>query len=152
MKGTWDSIHVVEVVDKGKNAHYKLTSTVMLFIETETKETGRVTLAGSLTRQARHFLHVLHACARCANSTTTTTTTKQDEKDFPVDKVNPHVANIGRMIEDMELKLRTTLQTIYFGKTKDIVNELRQVMPVSVLKSRSALQQQIAGAIGGRGN
>jgi capping protein beta len=84
--------------------------------------------------------------------TTTTTTTKQDEKDFPVDKVNPHVANIGRMIEDMELKLRTTLQTIYFGKTKDIVNELRQVMPVSVLKSRSALQQQIAGAIGGRGN
>merc|ERR1711879_264744 len=126
MKGTWDSIHVVEVVDKGKNAHYKLTSTVMLFIETETKETGRVTLAGSLTRQ--------------------------DEKDFPVDKVNPHVANIGRMIEDMELKLRTTLQTIYFGKTKDIVNELRQVMPVSVLKSRSALQQQIAGAIGGRGN
>lgn len=65
MKGTWDSIHVVEVVDKGKNAHYKLTSTVMLFIETETKETGRVTLAGSLTRQARHFLHVLHACALC---------------------------------------------------------------------------------------
>jgi capping protein beta len=53
MKGTWDSIHVVEVVDKGKNAHYKLTSTVMLFIETETKETGRVTLAGSLTRQVR---------------------------------------------------------------------------------------------------
>jgi capping protein beta len=69
MKGTWDSIHVVEVVDKGKNAHYKLTSTVMLFIETETKETGRVTLAGSLTRQARHLpltplLHVLHALAR----------------------------------------------------------------------------------------
>ncbi len=61
MKGTWDSIHVVEVVDKGKNAHYKLTSTVMLFIETETKETGRVTLAGSLTRQARHLpLLLLH--------------------------------------------------------------------------------------------
>jgi len=126
MKGTWDSIHVIEVVDKGKSAHYKLTSTVMLFIETETKETGRVTLAGSLTRQ--------------------------DEKDFPVDKVNPHVANMGRMIEDMELKLRTTLQTIYFGKTKDIVNELRQVVPVSVLKSRSALQQQIAGAIGAKSN
>ncbi len=51
MKGTWDSIHVIEVLDKAKNAHYKLTSTVMLFIETETRETGCVTLAGSLTRQ-----------------------------------------------------------------------------------------------------
>jgi capping protein beta len=162
MKGTWDSIHVVEVVDKGKNAHYKLTSTVMLFIETETKETGRVTLAGSLTRQVRQATFYLAIVARVVRprraqfSTSLLTCgvmiTQQDEKDFPVDKVNPHVANIGRMIEDMELKLRTTLQTIYFGKTKDIVNELRQVVPVSVLKSRSALQQQIAGAIGGRGN
>lgn len=122
MKGTWDSIHVIEVIEKGKNSHYKLTSTVMLFIETETRETGRVTLAGSLTRQ--------------------------DEKDFPTDRNNPHVANMGRMIEDMELKLRTTLQTIYFGKTKDIVNELRQAMGVSILRSRSELQKQIASTIG----
>jgi capping protein (actin filament) muscle Z-line, beta len=51
MKGTWDSIHVVEVQDSKKNAHYKLTSTVMLSIETETEATGIVNLAGSLTRQ-----------------------------------------------------------------------------------------------------
>jgi len=124
MKGTWDSIHVVEVQDKGRSGHYKLTSTVMLFIETETKETGRVTLAGSLTRQ--------------------------DEKDYAVDKNNPHVSNIGRMVEDMELKLRTTLQTIYFGKTKDIVNELRQIMNVSALQHRSALQAEIGRAIGAK--
>jgi len=125
MKGTWDSIHVVEVQDKqGKGGHYKLTSTVMLFIETETKETGRVTLAGSLTRQ--------------------------DEKDYPVDKNNPHVANIGRMVEDMELKLRTTLNTIYFGKTKDIVNDLRQMMNVSSLHQRNALQNEISRAIGAK--
>jgi len=126
MKGTWDSIHVVEVHDKGKTGHYKLTSTVMLFIETETKETGRVTLAGSLTRQA--------------------------EQDYPVDRANPHVANIGRMVEDMELKLRTTLQTIYFGKTKDIVNELRQQMSVSSLQHRNALQAEIGRAIGAAGS
>jgi len=124
MKGTWDSIHVVEVQDKGRSGHYKLTSTVMLFIETETKETGRVTLAGSLTRQ--------------------------DEKDYPVDKNTPHVANIGRMVEDMELKLRTTLQTIYFGKTKDIVNDLRQMMNVSSLQHRNALQAEIGRAIGAK--
>eukprot|EP01087_Luapelamoeba_hula_P001706 TRINITY_DN1145_c0_g1_i1.p1 TRINITY_DN1145_c0_g1~~TRINITY_DN1145_c0_g1_i1.p1 ORF type:complete len:272 (-),score=59.16 TRINITY_DN1145_c0_g1_i1:93-908(-) len=124
MKGTWDSIHVVEVQDKGRNGHYKLTSTVMLFIETETKETGRVTLAGSLTRQ--------------------------EERTQPVDKVNPHVANVGRMVEDMELKLRTTLQTIYFGKTKDIVNELRQTVAISSLSMRNALAAEIGRAIGGR--
>jgi capping protein beta len=51
MKGTWDSIHVVEVKDSKKNANYKLTSTVMLGIETETEATGSVNLSGSLTRQ-----------------------------------------------------------------------------------------------------
>lgn len=51
MKGSWDSIHVVEVQDSKTKAHYKLTSTVMLNIETETATTGRVSLAGSLTRQ-----------------------------------------------------------------------------------------------------
>jgi len=124
MKGTWDSIHVVEVNEKGRASHYKLTSTVMLFIETETRETGRVTLAGSLTRQ--------------------------DEKDFPVNKENPHVANIGRMVEDMELKLRTTLNTIYFGKTRDIVNTLRQQINVSTLRDRDALQRQLASTIGSK--
>ena len=55
MKGTWDSIHVVEVMDQGSNAHYKLTSTVMLGIETETDQSGRVNLGGSMTRQVIFF-------------------------------------------------------------------------------------------------
>ena len=35
IKGCWDSIHVVEVQEKssGRNASYKLTSTVMLWLE-----------------------------------------------------------------------------------------------------------------------
>jgi len=122
MKGAWDSIHVVEIQDSKTKAHYKLTSTVMLNIETETTSTGRVSLAGSLTRQ--------------------------EAKDFPVSDANPHVANIGRMIEDMENKLRTTLEQIYFGKTKDIVNELRSVMSTAILNQRKDLQRQIGGAIG----
>jgi len=92
MKGTWDSIHVVEVKDNRKNAHYKLTSTVMLSIETETNATGRVSLSGSLTRQ--------------------------DEKDYAVGDASPHDTNIGRMVEDMEIKLRNILEQIYFGKNQ----------------------------------
>jgi len=123
MKGTWDSIHVVEVHDKKKNATYKLTSTVMLTLETETSTTGQVNLAGSLTRQ-------------------------DERKDLPLDAGNTHISNIGRMIEDMEIKLRQTLETIYFGKTKDIVNsELRSMLSSSVMDQRRALQGELGKSL-----
>ena len=51
MRGAWDSIHVVEVKENKDKAKYKLTSTVMLTIETSTDQTGSVSLAGSVTRQ-----------------------------------------------------------------------------------------------------
>lgn len=64
--GSWDSIHVFEVAERGRSAHYKLTSTVMLNLinrlsgEMEAgpdgkgegwKHNGDVTLSGSMTRQ-----------------------------------------------------------------------------------------------------
>ena len=35
IRGCWDSIHVVEVQERGggRNAHYKLTSTAMLWLQ-----------------------------------------------------------------------------------------------------------------------
>eukprot|EP00028_Trichosphaerium_sp_Am-I-7-wt_P003911 CAMPEP_0168518806 /NCGR_PEP_ID=MMETSP0405-20121227/6933_1 /TAXON_ID=498012 /ORGANISM="Trichosphaerium sp, Strain Am-I-7 wt" /LENGTH=271 /DNA_ID=CAMNT_0008539211 /DNA_START=15 /DNA_END=830 /DNA_ORIENTATION=+ len=122
MKGTWDSIHVVEVEVSGKKAQYKLTSTVMLGIETETKQTGTVNLAGSLTRQ--------------------------DTKQHPVPARGAHVKNIGKMVEEMEIKLRMTLNTIYFGKTKDIVDNLRSVRDAGLIRKQRAMQQGIGGALG----
>jgi len=124
MKGSWDSIHVVEIQDHKTKAHYKLTSTVMLNIETETASTGRVSLAGSLTRQ--------------------------DEKDYPVTDAAPHVCNIGRMVEDMEIKLRTTLEQIYFSKTKDIVSDLRSVLSTATMNQRKELQRQLGANIGSK--
>jgi len=124
MKGTWDSIHVVEVKDTKKTSHYKLTSTVMLSIDTETDSTGSVNLSGSLTRQ--------------------------EEKDFPVNDVNPHTINIGRMVEDMESKLRLTLEHIYFGKTKEVVATLRNQIGNAELDKRKNLSNQIGSALGGR--
>jgi len=49
----------------------------------------------------------------------------QIEQDNSVSESSPHIANIGRMVEDMENKIRNTLNEIYFGKTRDIVNGLR---------------------------
>lgn len=91
----------------------------------------------------------------------------QVEQDSSVNDANPHIANIGRMVEvstvrlitslslctyswlfyqvviytdcfllclsflkDMENKMRNTLNDIYFGKTRDIVNALRWVVHV----------------------
>ena len=60
IRGCWDSIHVVEVQEKssGRSAHYKLTSTVMLWLQTNKQGSGTMNLGGSLTRQVKsHSFH-----------------------------------------------------------------------------------------------
>lgn len=123
IKGCWDSIHVVEVQEKttGRNAHYKLTSTVMLWLQTNKTGSGTMNLGGSLTRQM--------------------------ELDAAVSDASPHIANIGRMVEDMENKIRNILNDIYFGKTKDIVNGLRSTQALSEQKAQAALRQDLAVAL-----
>ncbi|XP_066994722.1 F-actin-capping protein subunit beta [Anabrus simplex] len=123
IKGCWDSIHVVEVQEKtsGRSAHYKLTSTAMLWLQTNKAGSGTMNLGGSLTRQV--------------------------EQDAGVSEASPHIANIGRMVEDMENKIRNTLNEIYFGKTKDIVNGLRSVQPLAEQKQQVALRQDLAAAL-----
>jgi len=121
MKGTWDSIHVLEVAEGKSSSDYKLISTVMLSLETQTDQTGLVSLAGSLTRR--------------------------DQKQCPVNDANTHITNIGRMIEEMELKVRQTIEIIYFGKTKDIVNDLRQVVATAETKEKKDKQKAIGSAI-----
>ncbi|XP_049849247.1 F-actin-capping protein subunit beta-like [Schistocerca gregaria] len=121
MRGTWDSIHVVEIADQKESTVYKLTSTIMLSIQTNTEQTGDVCLAGNLTRQ--------------------------EEGTFPVKNQKSHIANFGRMIENMENKLRMTTETIYFGKTKNIVSDLRTIMSASSLKARQTAMKNISTAI-----
>lgn len=123
IKGCWDSIHVVEVQEKssGRSAHYKLTSTAMLWLQTNKPGSGTMNLGGSLTRQV--------------------------ETDTTVSEISPHIANIGRMVEDMENKIRNTLNEIYFGKTKDIVNGLRSVQSLSDQRQQTALRNDLAQAL-----
>ncbi len=56
LQGCWDSIHVIEMSEKagGRQAHYKLTSTVMLWLQTNKANSGLMNLGGSLTRQVGH--------------------------------------------------------------------------------------------------
>lgn len=81
--GSWDSIHVFEIAERGRQAHYKLTSTVMLQLTTRQgpdggegdknnekedkdkdkdkksegrKQEGEVNLSGSMTRQVCNII------------------------------------------------------------------------------------------------
>ena len=87
--------------------------------------------------------------------------TRQVETDLPVDSDASHIANIGRLVEDMELKMRTQLrmpisstlprpallalltstEEVYFGKAKDVVGELRSMLmpPACVVLSCLAI-------------
>ncbi|KAJ3411541.1 hypothetical protein HDV05_002060 [Chytridiales sp. JEL 0842] len=121
LQGCWDSIHVVEVQEKGRSAHYKLTSTIMLHLVQASAAIGNLTLSGSLTRQAEH--------------------------DMPIEDQSTHVANIGRIVEDMETKMRNSLDQIYFGKTKDISNDLRSVHSLNEVRKQSMIQAELFGKL-----
>merc|ERR1711916_276810 len=71
-KGTWDSIHVVEVQENGAEATYKITSTIMLSLITNMPGCDDVDLSGSLPRRRRlprlgRAPHCQHRQARGGN-------------------------------------------------------------------------------------
>ncbi|KIK99577.1 hypothetical protein PAXRUDRAFT_8773 [Paxillus rubicundulus Ve08.2h10] len=136
--GSWDSIHVFETAERGRQARYKLTSTVMLQLVTQHtekaedtqaqtngghgwKSTGEVNLSGSMTRQT--------------------------EQDWPMQDSSSHITNTGKMIEEMEIKMRNLLQEVYFGKTRDIVYDLRSVDDLDKARKQRELQKELVGFI-----
>ncbi|KAK0469565.1 F-actin-capping protein subunit beta [Desarmillaria tabescens] len=137
--GSWDSIHVFEAAERGRQAHYKLTSTIMLQLVTRNgsdaedaqkkddkatdgwKRDGEVNLSGSMTRQT--------------------------EQDMALHDPSSHITNTGRMIEDMEIKMRNLLQEVYFGKTRDIVYDLRSVDDLEKARKQRELQKELVGFI-----
>lgn len=118
-EGTWDSIHVFEAIDRARMTHYKLTSTVILSLSSASSSLGEMDLSGNMTRQI--------------------------EQDMVVDGDESHIANIGRLVEDMELKMRNLLQEVYFGKAKDVVGDLRSVTSLSETERERDVQREIIG-------
>ncbi|CCK71700.1 F-actin-capping protein subunit beta KNAG_0H02850 [Huiozyma naganishii CBS 8797] len=107
--GEWDSIHVVEVTaaDESRAVYnYKVTTTVILQLRSE-KQNG-LALSGNLTRQLERDAPVAHAAGDS------------------IDAVHvSHVANLGQLVEDVESQTRNLLDTVYFEKTKDVLQQVR---------------------------
>ena len=120
-QGTWDSIHVFEAVDRARTAHYKLTSTVILHLSTGNDSLGEMDLSGNMTRQV--------------------------EADMSVEDDTSHITNIGKMVEDMELKMRNLLQEVYFGKAKDVVGDLRSIGMLTEANRDKATHQEMINSM-----
>ncbi|KAL1861479.1 F-actin-capping protein subunit beta [Diaporthe australafricana] len=120
--GVWDSIHVFEASERGRTTNYRMTSTVMLSLAANANVTlGEMDLSGNMTRQI--------------------------EQELPVETDETHIANIGRLVEDMELKMRNLLQEVYFGKAKDVVGDLRSAGSLSEGQRDRDAQREIIGSM-----
>jgi len=121
-EGSWDSIHVVEATPAdGGDYTYKLTSTIMLALTVSGKGQGTSNLSGTLTRQV--------------------------EEQRKVNDNSPHLVNIGQMIEDMELKMRNSMDQVYFGKNRDVINGLRHAKTASHEAYGMSMQAAIMAGI-----
>ncbi|KAI1283330.1 F-actin-capping protein subunit beta [Xylaria sp. FL0933] len=120
-EGTWDSIHVFEAIDRARFTQYNLTSTVILSLATSSDALGDMDLSGNMTRQI--------------------------EIELPAESDEQQIANIGKLVEDMELKMRNLLQEVYFGKAKDVVGDLRSIGSLSESARDREAQKDIIGAM-----
>ncbi|XP_076947836.1 F-actin-capping protein subunit beta-like [Bidens hawaiensis] len=113
-EGGWDAIHVIQVGPEAQGvAHYCLTSTVMLSLTTNGDTSGTFNLSGSIRRQMKADLSV----------------------------EDGHLCNMGKMIEELEGKLRNQLDQVYFGKTKEMVCTLRpssELLPMALPEARKS--------------
>jgi len=102
-KGWWDSIHVFEVNKDpngdGEEYVYKLTTTVMVSLVLTDDKIGKVDLSGLRT--------------------------SQDSRRVKLGPETGHIANMGKMLEDMELRIRNAIENIYIEKTRTVTNGMR---------------------------
>jgi len=126
MAGTWDAIHVFQVDEKTAfNVSYKLTSTLMITLETTSERSGTIQLSGNLTRQ-------------------------QFKKDVQITKDNGHTVQLGTQIETVENSMRQHVNDIYFSRTKDIVNDIRKRAGFAAFNAQVAQHTALmqAGGVG----
>ena len=98
--GTWDSIHVIEVKEEGDGkAKYTLTTTVILTFEVANDALGEAKVGGYLNRQAEKR-------------------SKFEAFQTGVIQERSHLQNMGKMLEEMENRIRNELDSIYISKTK----------------------------------
>jgi capping protein (actin filament) muscle Z-line, beta len=141
MKGSWDAIHVFDVKEKHRSTFlYRLTSTVMLHMMTMnpdinnngSKHNDHQNEGGRGRKNDHHDkgpMELGHPPLSPPPVNLSGNLSRHIEQEHTIDERLPsstgHLIHMGQMVEEMEIKIRMALEQIYFGKTKDIVNQLR---------------------------
>eukprot|EP00928_Gymnodinium_smaydae_P089646 TRINITY_DN73575_c0_g1_i1.p1 TRINITY_DN73575_c0_g1~~TRINITY_DN73575_c0_g1_i1.p1 ORF type:complete len:312 (+),score=70.25 TRINITY_DN73575_c0_g1_i1:147-1082(+) len=119
--GTWDITHIVEVREhtNTKYADYRLHTSLYLSLECGNRSVGEVDLGSYFTRtlEERHK--------------------KQGDE--------AHLGYIGKMIEEIEISLRQSLDLIYAAKHREILNHIR-TLDEDLLPDGSSVQVEKANA------
>jgi len=119
-RGTWNSVHVVEVVPspEGRTASYGMTTTVSLVMEPSASSLSTTDASGSTI-----------------NSCIAGSLTKRSDRVLPISNNGPagaeHIANIGTMIEDMEIELRSSMDSLHIQKTRYVLDSVRSTAAAS---------------------
>ena len=105
--GNWDAIHIIvcNLSEPGK-ASYAVTSTVMASIVIKSETIGRMELTGSTTTNAQEIVQVPENLSKTGQ----------------IDAETFHISNVGRLIEQNELKLRSDVCDHYVNKQRAITN------------------------------
>lgn len=132
----WNSIHVVDVhpVLGSQKASYKLTTTILFSMQPadNAKYPTASTFHGSLSKQMERTSDISTADDSVGSA---------------------HLVNIGTMIEEMELDLRKSLDSLYILKTHQIVESVRKPsMKPGGDKGEQAHTMMLNEAILSRGN
>lgn len=126
--GAWDAIHIIEggVFPSTSSLKLKLTTSIILHLDTAHAVLDSFLLSGSITRQSDHHFTFSSASSAAAAR----------EQEI--------IVFMGRIVEEMESRMRGSLQEIYFGKTHDVINEIRPVLPAGFLRHQADLQREMA--------
>lgn len=106
-------------------------------------------LSGSLTRQAEIEAPLTQPSGRSdatsSSASGTTSTSSSSSSSSANATAASHIQNIGKLIEDVESKIRSTLLDVYFGKTKDVWGMLRSQESLEVMRREERLRKELMG-------
>lgn len=50
---------------------------------------------------------------------------------------------MGRMVEDLENKIRNQLQEVYFGKTRDVLEQMRSLESLEAIRNTQRIHDEL---------
>mmetsp|Transcript_3101 Transcript_3101/g.8890 ORF Transcript_3101/g.8890 Transcript_3101/m.8890 type:complete len:319 (+) Transcript_3101:58-1014(+) len=107
-KGLWESVHMMEVRESASTssvAEYKLSTTVRVHLDSSEPSKNENELGALVTRQAESRYN-------------------RGKKALGDDV---HLLQMGKMIEDMEISIRQSLDSLQMAKQREVLNALRCV-------------------------